>query len=177
MLLFAALPVFVAAAAKIYGRPVRMQRAGLPFIGLAALLTAVVTIFRCSDVVESIRNVWTEPRYLAHSVRELATYPLTFFPLPLYFVFRGRNSEAIGEKRWTWGVLAGLSVLTLAGIGWQVGVSLAAGIDGLAQHPAFAVGGRLTIPYLLAAHYFEHVLDTIFFTLLCLWLLQWRVRP
>ena len=45
----------------------------------------------------------------------------------------------------------------------QASVSLSHGVGNLAQERAFARGGPLGIPYLLASRYFEHFLDTIFF--------------
>ena len=39
------------------------------------------------------------------------------------------------------------------------------GVGTLAQKPEFAKGGELSVIYLLASHFFEHFLDTIFFAL------------
>jgi hypothetical protein len=47
---------------------------------------------------------------------------------------------------------------------------LSVGIGSLAQKPFFAKKCELGIPYLLASHYFEHFPDTIYFTLLSLFL-------
>ena len=49
------------------------------------------------------------------------------------------------------------------------------GIGELAQKPPFARTGALGVPYLLASHNFEHVLDTIYFTLVTL--LLWSIAP
>ena len=62
------------------------------------------------------------------------------------------------------------SLMAIIGVVYQISASLMAGIGDIAQKPSFAHGGKLTIPYLLASHYFEHVLDSIFFTLLTLFL-------
>jgi hypothetical protein len=50
------------------------------------------------------------------------------------------------------------------------------GIGQLAQTPPFAKAGTLSVPYLLASHYFEHLLDTIYFTLLTLLLWSFASR-
>ena len=59
---------------------------------------------------------------------------------------------------------------------YQTHLPLRAGIGNLAQKSSFAVEGRLGVPYLLASHYFEHFLDTIYFTLLCLILYDLSVQ-
>ena len=72
------------------------------------------------------------------------------------------------QKRKLYQLAAVLTVLFLLGLFYQSYISLAAGIGELAQKPYFAKNGKLGIPYLLASHYFEHFLDTVYFTLLCL---------
>lgn len=108
----------------------------------------------------------TDPRYLAHSVRELATFPLTYFPLPAYLWLRKlsyvSSSPAIPASRFV--IL--LSVLAVPLLAYQVLVPLSFGISDLAQRPSFACG-NLPILYLLASHFFEHALDTVYFSLAC----------
>jgi hypothetical protein len=122
--------------------------------------------------------VWSDPRYLAHSVRELATFPLTYYPIPLaVLLWRERPlAEHPVSRRLPEAVIATAAVVFVVGFLVQVRVSLANHVGSLAQRPAFARGGELSIPYLLASHYFEHVLDSIFFALLTLLLVAWASR-
>lgn len=179
LLLFAGLPVYVAIAGHLLGHRLQWNvRAGRWFL-TAGLLTLLMTILCCEDAISSFMSTWKDARYLAHSVRELATYPLIFFSLPLYLYCRNfQSGEAGGDEDVRFNrrgkrAILGLAVLALAGLVWQVITPLKAGVSGLAQHPSFAHGGDLSIAYLLASHYFEHVLDTIYFTLLCGLLLRW----
>jgi hypothetical protein len=71
--------------------------------------------------------------------------------------------------------MGALAVLFAVAFAYQVVVSLGHDIGALAQQPSFAEGGRLGVPYLLASHFFEHVLDSLFFTLVTL-LLVWGCR-
>lgn len=77
-------------------------------------------------------------------------------------VYRGRAEKKL------YLIMIILTALFLMGLFYQSYISLAAGIGRLAQKPFFAKNGELGIPYLLASHYFEHFLDTVYFTLLCL---------
>jgi hypothetical protein len=124
-----------------------------------------------------LMRIWTDPRYLAHAVRELATFPVTYFPIPLYFILKREKSSfrSSGEKkhRVLKVFLVIFSVIFLAGLLYAVWTALSGGIGELAQKPAFAHGGQLGIPYLLASHYFEHFLDTVYFSLLSLLLFGW----
>ncbi|MBI5058199.1 hypothetical protein HZB60_00280 [candidate division KSB1 bacterium] len=138
----------------------------------AALLFLIISAIVVPRPVSTLYSVWSDPRYLAHSVRELATFPLTFFPLPLYFLHRRRepgNTTSVRDSR-RWKLLALCLALFGVGLVYQVQHSLSAGVSEIAQHPAFAGSAGLSIPYLLASHYFEHVLDTVYFTLVSLWI-------
>lgn len=108
---------------------------------------------------------------MAHSVRELATFPLTYFPLPLYFLLKNervlpKTPGQVSHKLIL--LIALLSMGFALGLVYQASVSLSHGVGNLAQKPAFAKGGQLGVPYLLASHYFEHFLDTAFFLLFTL---------
>jgi len=145
---------------------------GLYFLLAGFLLLAGCNyIFNRNDIFILMR-IWTDPRYLAHGVRELATFPVTFFPIPLYFILRREKRAFVSSEEKKHRVLKVFlvifSVIFLAGLSYEVWAALSGGIGELAQKPAFAHGGRLGIPYLLASHYFEHFLDTVYFTLLCL---------
>jgi hypothetical protein len=58
----------------------------------------------------------------------------------------------------------------LIGVAYQAITVISAGISDTAQKPSFAHGQGLSIAYLLSAHYFEHVLDSIYFLLLAIFL-------
>jgi hypothetical protein len=177
MLQFALIPVAVWLARRTFRRPVVASRSGSGLLTAAVLLLAAVTVVANRDPVVAFAAAWTEPRYLAHSVRELVTFPLTYYPLPLA-VLLAREPAAHGgvtpATRVAW-LMAGLLLIFAAGFGYQVIAALGHDIGALAQRPDFAVGGRLGIPYLLASHAFEHLLDSIFFALVTL-LLVWRAR-
>lgn len=141
------------------------------------LLAGLNYLFNRYDPLILMR-IGTDPRYLAHAVRELAMFPLTYFPIPLYVIL-AREKSAFGssaEKKH--GILKVFllifSVIFLAGLLYASFSALSGGIGELAQKPAFARGGQLGIPYLLASHYFEHFLDTVYFSLLSLLLFGWQ---
>jgi hypothetical protein len=175
MLLFAALPVYLILAAGILKIQFRPSSRGALFVITAAALTALFTVVFNSDPLGAVVTAWTDPRYLAHSVRELATFTITYFPLPLSLLAFGPSGEVPppqhSRRDSVWIVV--LLGVTAAAFVYQCYVPLTAGIGDQAQKPPFAKSGSLSVPYLLASHYFEHVLDTIYFTLLAL--LLWSV--
>lgn len=101
-------------------------------------------------------------RWMAHSIRELATYPLTGIPIALVGIL-------VAER-----YVSGIRILTLkvgarSLILLSVGVLIVAGqllwllnmdVLAMAQKPAFAPEG-LSVSYLLASHVFEHFLDFV----------------
>lgn len=168
MLQLLLIPVVVWGARRLWYRPVEWSRRGLGLVVAAVLAAVGFTWLANGQPVAALVGVWGDPRYLAHSVRELATFPLTYYPLPLAALLmaegtRPQDRRAVGRPDL---ILALMLVLFSAGLCYQVMVSLAHGVGSLAQRPDFADGGELSIPYLLASHYFEHFLDSIFFTLL-----------
>jgi len=170
MLLFALIPVYVYLFKLISGRENRLNSKGLTYILGGFILLIVFTYMINGNIVHTMFKVWSDPRYLAHSVRELMTFPVTYFPITLFILLRNEKADGVIEKndrglRYLIIFLAGIFLL---GIIFQAYVSLSVGIDNLSQRPYFANSGSLGIPYLLASHYFEHVLDTVYFTLLCL---------
>jgi len=178
MLLFCFIPVYLAAIFWFIGRRLELSGKGIAHIVISSALLVLMTLL-VNGSLSSIAEIWQAPRYLAHSVRELATFPLTYFPLPLYFILAKEDQAyqpARQQKRSLVILLIILAALFFAGITYQAVVSLNAGISALAQKPAFAKGGMLDIPYLLASHYFEHFLDTIFFSLLVLLLYDRALR-
>ena len=180
VLQLALIPVVVWLARRVFGRPLVVSRDGLGLLAAAVLLVVAVTVVANRDPVAAVVTAWSDPRYLAHSVRELATFPLTYYPIPLAVLLAGEPPDPErrrGHSRAELLLVAALAVFAV-GFAYQVVVSLSHDIGTLAQRPDFARGGGLTIPYLLASHAFEHVLDTIFFSLLTL-RLAWRrwMRP
>jgi hypothetical protein len=168
ILLFFLIPLYVRAAVPVLGLPPTPNRRGAIYLlcGLGVLIVFTLVINR-SDMWRPLK-IWSEPRYLAHSVRELCTFPLTYFPIAL-LLFTGRSvwKDRIGRQGKAAPIMLCLcAVLFVGGLIYQVSIPLKAGIGSLAQKPAFAREG-LTVPYLLASHYFEHLLDSIYFALLC----------
>jgi hypothetical protein len=172
MLLFLLLPVYVFIVKRILGRSVELSLSGLFYISVAFIFFFLFTFFFNSNIVDAFFLTWGDPRYLAHSVRELLTFPVTYFPIPLYFILR-RETRVGGstnrrQNRNLECIIACLAIVFLLGLFYQSYVALTEGIENIAQKPDFTKGGKLGVPYLLASHYFEHFLDTIYFALLCL---------
>jgi hypothetical protein len=138
------------------------NRAAAGAIALAAALSATLTLWSWPGL-EAFRN----PRWLAHSLRELATYPLTGVPAAIAAIvllesaFTGRSEWKI-RLRWPPVVL-----LALAGAMTLLELAMLGDTDplALAQRPRFAPEG-LSIAYLLASHVFEHVLDFVWLSIL-----------
>jgi len=177
LLQFALIPVAVFLARVAFARPVVWSRRGLVLLAAAAAVAVGMTWLVNRDPLAAVIAVWRDPRYLAHSVRELVTFPLTYYPLALAVLLAGeapapRTRRAVRRSDLAIGALAVLFAVAFA---YQAVVSLGHDIGALAQQPFFAEGGRLGIPYLLASHFFEHVLDSLFFTLVTL-LLVWGCR-
>lgn len=168
-LLFPLVPVYIFFAFALTGKRIKPSAAGVVYIVTAALFFLIMNLLVSGSIIGETEKIWTAPRYMAHSVRELMTFPVTYFTLPLYF-FLAAGADAKPDKvkhsRKLLLFIGAASVLFLAGVGYQSAVSLNAGISDIAQKPGFAKGGRLGIPYLLASHYFEHLLDTVYFSLL-----------
>lgn len=178
MLLFCFIPVYLAVIFRLAGRRLELSGKGILQVVIGSALFLLMTLL-VNGSFSPIGQIWQSPRYLAHSIRELATFPLTYFPLPLYFILAEGGETyhpAIQPKRSLVLLLIILAALFFAGTTYQAFVSLNAGLSSLAQKPAFAKEGMLSIPYLLASHYFEHFLDTIFFSLLVLLLYDKALR-
>lgn len=176
VVLFVLIPPYIFVVARIFRMPLGSVRRGALYFVAAAALSALFALLFNRGSLSAIATAFTDPRYLAHSIRELATFTLTFFPLPLYLLTRslsreGDLSAGVARRMPVWIVV--LFAIATAVVVYQCWVALTAGIGHLAQKPAFAKSGTLCVPYLLASHYFEHVLDSIYFTLLTL--LFWSV--
>ena len=161
-------------ARRLYRRPVACSRRGFGLLAAAAVLVVAITAVANGGSPAALVEVWRDPRYLAHSVRELVTFSLTYYPIPLavLLALEAPARERSPLRRCPDLVIAAALVACAVGVGIQVAVSLSHDIGTLAQRPEFARGGRLSISYLLASHAFEHVLDSLFFALLTL-LLAW----
>ena len=107
-------------------------------------------------------EAFLNPRWMAHSIREIATYPLT--ALPIAFASIGVVEQYLsGCRGWIlrlrpWSVTLFVSGILLLII--QLFLLRNANILAIAQKPDFAAHG-LSIPYLLSAHVFEHFLDFV----------------
>ncbi len=165
VLQFLLIPVTVWIARTFFGRPVVWSRRGLVWLVAAAGVAAAITWLVNTNPLVAVAEVWRDPRYLAHSVRELATFPLTYYPLPAALLLAWEQPSGVRRRSVSAPdlALAAAAVLLVIGCGYQVVVSLANDVGSLAQHPDFAKGGELSIAYLLGSHYFEHVLDSLFF--------------
>ncbi|MBL7076031.1 MAG: hypothetical protein ISS31_01040 [Kiritimatiellae bacterium] len=175
MLLFAWVPVYVVAVSLICGRGTAWSTRGLAHYLAAVLLFIGVTILANGrETISALAVAVSDPRYQAHSVRELVTFSMVYFPIPLFFLLRpggeprGRSTRLLDPANTSVLCLAGIVVVV--GVAYQCVVSLSAGIGALAHKPDFAHEGRLSVLYLLGSHFFEHVLDSIYFGLLVLWL-------
>jgi len=172
MLLLLLIPVYIYIVKRIFGRSIEPNPSGLFYISLGFIFFFLFTFLFNRNIVDAFFSIWGDPRYLGHSVRELLTFPVTYFPVPLYFILSGETRVGGSRKRKRNRnlecVMASLGIVFLLGLFYQSYIPLTEGIGNIAQKPDFAKGGKLGAPYLLASHYFEHFLDTIYFTLLCL---------
>ena len=86
MLLPLLIPAYVTASSRWFEGGGRSDLRGIRCLLLGAALTVAITLLVNDDSMLVVRQVWVSPRYLAHSVRELATFPVTYFPLALFFL-------------------------------------------------------------------------------------------
>lgn len=180
MALFLFIPVYIFFIKRVFKSDISIYGGGYFYIIAGVISFFIFTYIINKDISEAFYKVWTDPRYLAHSVREVATFPITYFPIPLSIMLLYEKSGSRLERADTSAGLnyfiGLLAVVFLLAMLYQAYVPLAIGIGSLAQKPAFAAGGKLSVPYLLASHYFEHFLDTVYFSLLCLLLYFASVR-
>ncbi len=174
-LLFVWVPLYVGVAASVLGRKVQWYGRGYGYFATGLLMLFGFTFLaNGAGWVRAMAVAWTQPRYLAHSVREIATFSLTYFPVPLcYLLYRGaqeRPARDLRHNRKTILILCLLGGVFVGGFAYQSAMSLMAGIGDIAQKPDFAKAGKLSVRYLLCSHFFEHVLDTVYFGLLVVWL-------
>lgn len=170
VLQLALIPAYIYWARRGLGRAIEPGPAGRRLMALGIGGTVVLTLLFNGSHPGAALWLWLNPRYLAHGVREMVTFPLTYYPIVLYVLFRaeGATPSHRGAAPGLAAKMIALGLMVVVGMGIMSYASLSAGIGELAQKPAFARDGRLGIPYLLASHYFEHVLDTIYFALVAL---------
>jgi len=163
------IPVYIFTVKYIFRSKIKFNKSGKLLITSSLSLLIIMTFIVNQNVISSLIYVWTEPRYLAHSVRELMTFPIIYYPIPLFFFLHFDTNEKQYQKiiRIPKTVLMS-AIIFFALFIYQSVIPLLEGIGSLAQKPDFAKDGTLSIAYLLSSHYFEHFLDTIFFTLLSL---------
>ncbi len=166
------LPLTVIAWRWFFRLPTGTANGGLAVFGLGITSAVAMTWLVVPQPLATSIEVLCDPLTLGHAVRELATFPLTYFPFPLAWWFA---HEPIGSRfRWTPKLIATATIVGVAfaaAFAYQVWIPLETGVSDLAQSPDFAHDGALSIPYLLASHFFEHFLDTVFFALLCVLLM------
>jgi hypothetical protein len=110
-------------------------------------------------------QAFLNPRWMAHSIREVATYPLTGIPIALAAVLlverhlSGQSTWSV-EPRSLSLVLIGLSLVLVAG---QLIYLNKVDVMAMAQKPSFA-RGELSVAYLVSSHVFEHFLDFVLIT-------------
>jgi len=171
LLQLALIPVFIFAVRLFFARPLHASRRGSFYIGVGLFLIVAFTGLVNEDPAFALGHVLSDPRHLAHSVREIATFPLIYYPLPLYLflTWEGRLEGARGNAGKALKIFMGLlTIVFVSAFLYQMLVPLAQGVGALAQKPAFMKGESLPIAHLLASHYFEHFLDTIYFLLVCM---------
>ena len=134
-----------------------LKRAGKICIAVTALLMICLSAW-----VFPGWDGFLNPRWMAHSIRELATYPITGIPVALCsmliaeWYISGLNTWIMKINLYSI-ILIVVGLVMVAGqLIWLANVDVLA----IAQKPSFAPDG-LSLSYLLTAHVFEHFLDFV----------------
>lgn len=171
MMQFILIPVYIYVAKIVFKSKIAISNSGIFYIVISLSIFLFMTWLVNEDLFSRITFIWEDPRYLGHSVRELLTFPVTYYTVPLYFFIknskRNQHVSIPGNKVLT-NVILLLGIIFTILFAYQSIIPLSEGIGELAQTPDFAKGGKLSIPYLLSSHYFEHFLEATFFILLSL---------
>jgi hypothetical protein len=136
--------------------------AGLVTGGKICIVVALALMNAISAVTFNEWQAFANPRWVAHSMREVATYPLTGIPIALAAVLLVERRLS-GQTHWQVEprllslVLLGLSIVM---VGAQLIYLNSIDVLAMAQKPAFAAEG-LSVAYLLTSHVFEHFLDFV----------------
>lgn len=163
------IPAYIFLFLKFLKINVRWNPRSMFFIAAGIIIIPVFCFLFDGSFFNDLKYAFTNNRYLAHSVRELATFPVTYFPLLMLFAYDFRNfsfSIDLKAPRQTRMFVMITTVIFAILFLYQAILPLREGIENLAQKPSFAKGEGLPVFYLLASHYFEHFADTIFFTIL-----------
>jgi hypothetical protein len=135
---------------------------GVTYIILALVITLVISAFTFPGW-----QAFINPRWVAHSIREMATYPLTGIPIGVTagiivdrLVCKCDRYQVTPRKSSIALIIAGLIILAV-----QLAYLNNVDILAIAQKPAFAEEG-LSIAYLLFSHVFEHLLDFLLVAML-----------
>ena len=162
------IPFYLALVLTFMRKKIVLKGEGAGFITAAVLLIVVITTIINGDFFSTLIDLGTDNRHLAHSVREIATFGLTYFPLTLVVI---QPHLSAGDHKPSLTLLLITFIVALGPVLYQVIMPLQEGIDNLAQAPSFTKGEGLGITYLLASHFFEHFVDSLFFLSLSLfWL-------
>jgi len=168
------IPVYVFFFLKILNLKILWNKQGFIFIGAGILLIPVFSYICEGNFLSDLKYVFTNNRYLAHSVRELVTFPVTYFPLffIIFYDFREINLKLNfkADKSIQWFILFSLVIFIILFM-YQTVLPLKEGISNLSQKPDFMKSYHLPLLYLITSHFFEHFLDTIFFVFFSGWLL------
>lgn len=139
--------------------------AGLVTGGKLCLGVAFALMAAISAITFTEWQAFLNPRWMAHSIREVATYPLTGIPIALAAILlverylSGQNTWSV-EPRALSLILIGLSLVLVAG---QLIYLNRVDVMAMAQKPSFA-RRELSVPYLVSSHVFEHFLDFVLIT-------------
>jgi hypothetical protein len=167
------IPVYIYGVKWLFKTPIKLNSKGINLIVISILLCILMIFLVNSSPINSVINIWKDPRYLAHSVRELATFPITYYPIALYFMMKKSKTTQSGYKPAIKAINVSLLIIFILFTSlfiYQAVIPLSVGIGDLAQKPDFAKEGELSIFYLLTSHYFEHFLESTYFILVSLFL-------
>jgi hypothetical protein len=149
--------ILICAGLGKFSRPCDMRMGGLILLVFAVMISVGITAFNWCGW-----SAFLNPRWMAHGIREMATYPVTGIPIALAAVLLV-ESYVSGETK----LEVNLSSTRLIVLGAGIAIALAqllylrkVNILAVAQHPAFAPDG-LSVSYLLCSHVFEHFLDFV----------------
>lgn len=159
--LIGVLPIYLSLFFWIWNIPQASMRKSRMFFSSAAIFASIYSYIFIAPLMSSLYASISDPRYVAHSIREIATFPFTYFPIPLYLLVRRSNGVVRTLHIRAIFLTALVTCIVLA---YQLTIALRANVHTLSQQPSFTNGDSLPTSYLLASHYFEHVTDTIYFT-------------
>lgn len=172
LLLFAFIPVYIFAFKKWFHRKMRLNHAGVLFIGFSLGLAVTVSLLVNQNLRDMLALFKSDPFFNAHSIREIFTFSLVYFPIPLFVILkmeqrvesRGKFVNSQNLRR----LIILLAIVFVFGLAGQLYVALTGVSDMNMTNQAFAVVSKKGVPYLLATHFFEHALDTVYFALAAL---------